>query len=152
MTSSHHSLPRGTSALVGVAAAVVVSAAMLGGCSSPDRIGHAGPTKICGTTVSMAASGPMVWHLPAEPAIPPLSTDYSGMDPTIVTVGDCTHGRTVTFEPSSAVTIKKVIKADDGLAAGLLISVPQPGTVIVVVHQGNQPPSRTTLDYQNFAR
>jgi hypothetical protein len=67
-------------------------------------------------------------------------------------MGDCQHGRTVSFEPSSAVIVDKTIKADDDLTAGILIHVTEPGTVVVLVQKDHELPSRTTLNFKNFNR
>jgi hypothetical protein len=133
-------------AFLGAVVALTVSAAALGGCES-GGIGHAGPTMICGTTVARSANAPYVWHIPTDEAIPPLPTSASF--PTILAMGDCQHGRTVSFEPRSAVTVDKTVKADDGLTVGLLIHAAEPGTVVVVVQQDHEPPSRTTLNFEN---
>jgi hypothetical protein len=131
---------------LGAVVTLTVSAAALGGCQSGE-IGHAGPTKLCGTTLARSAAGPVVWYIPREDAIPPLPTSAS--TPAILAMGDCRHGRTVSFEPSRAVTVDKTVEAHDGLTAGLLIHVSEPGTVVVVVQQDHEPPSRTTLEFEN---
>ena len=142
--------PNGTRlAVLGAVTTVAVSAALLGGCAT-GGVGHAGPTKLCGTTVARSAAGPVVWHLPTEDAIPPQPTSASF--PTILAVGDCQHGRTVAFEPSTAITVDKTVKADDGLTAGLLIHATVPGTVVVVVEKDHEPPSRTTLNFEDVSR